>query len=36
MTVITRPISWIKAARKDFDEFPVPVQTETLRTLDDT
>lgn len=32
MTVI-RPISWIKAARKAFDDFPAPVQTATLRAL---
>ena len=31
MTATTRPISWIKAARKDFDDFPVPVQTDALR-----
>jgi phage-related protein len=28
-----RPISWIKAARKDFGSFPQPVQTEALRAL---
>ncbi len=33
MTATTRPISWIKAARKDFDDFPVPVQTDALRSL---
>jgi len=33
MTATTRPISWIKAARKDFDDFPVPVQTDALRAL---
>ena len=33
MTATTRPISWIKAARKDFESFPAPVQTETLRVL---
>jgi len=30
---VTRPISWIKAARKAYDDFPVPVQTATLRAL---
>ncbi|MCM2397753.1 type II toxin-antitoxin system RelE/ParE family toxin [Rhizobium sp. S95] len=29
----TRPISWIKAARKAFEEFPEAVQLETLRAL---
>ena len=29
----TRPISWIKAARKDFEVFPTPVQLEGLRSL---
>ena len=29
----TRPISWIKAARRDFEEFPRDVQTEALRAL---
>jgi phage-related protein len=29
----TRPISWIKVARKDFEGFPMPVQTEANRTL---
>lgn len=33
MTEITRPISWVKAARKAFGEFPMPVQTEALRAL---
>lgn len=33
MTITTRPISWIKAARKDFEDFPVPVQLETIRAL---
>lgn len=28
-----RPISWIKAAGKAFERFPVPVQLETLRAL---
>jgi len=30
---MTRPISWIKAARKDFDKFPEAVQIEALRAL---
>ena len=29
----TRPISWIKAARKDFEEFPEEAQLEILRAL---
>jgi phage-related protein len=29
----TRPISWIKAARRDFEEFPVGVQDNILRAL---
>ena len=29
----TRPISWIKAARKDFEEFPEDAQVEILRAL---
>ena len=33
MTRQTRPISWIKAARKDFDEFPKEVQTICLAAL---
>lgn len=33
MTEKTRPISWIKAARKDFEGFPMPVQTEANRAL---
>jgi len=33
MKETTRPISWVKLARKAFDEFPVPVQTEALRAL---
>jgi phage-related protein len=28
-----RPLSWIKAARKDFEDFPEPVQREALRAL---
>ena len=33
MTKITRPISWIKAARKAFEDFPAPVQKDALRSL---
>jgi phage-related protein len=33
MKETTRPISWIKAARKAFYEFPMPVQTAALRVL---
>jgi phage-related protein len=29
----TRPISWIKAARKDFEKFPEGARTEILRAL---
>ncbi len=29
----TRPVSWIKAARKDFEAFPSAVQLEGLRAL---
>ena len=29
----TRPISWIKAARKDFEAFPAEVQLEARRAL---
>ena len=29
----TRPISWIKAARKDFERFPVEAQTICLTAL---
>ena len=29
----TRPISWIKAAQKDFDQFPEPVKIDALRAL---
>ncbi|MEO5369251.1 MAG: type II toxin-antitoxin system RelE/ParE family toxin [Magnetococcus sp. DMHC-1] len=28
-----RPVSWIKAARKDFEDFPAPVQMDALRAL---
>jgi phage-related protein len=29
----SRPISWIKAARKAFEQFPQPVQLDALRAL---
>lgn len=29
----TRPISWIKAARKDFEEFPEGARLEILNAL---
>jgi len=29
----TRPVSWVKAARKDFEKFPEKVQTDALRAL---
>ena len=29
----TRPISWIKAARRDFEEFPEDVQSNMLSAL---
>ena len=29
----TRPVSWIKSARKDFEEFPAGAQDEMLRAL---
>jgi phage-related protein len=29
----SRPISWIKAARKDFEDFPVGAQIEMGRAL---
>jgi len=29
----TRPISWVKAARKDFEKFPQKVQTRALAAL---
>ena len=29
----TRPISWIKAARKDFDEFPEDVKSDMFDAL---
>ena len=33
MTRKTRPISWIKAARKDFERFPLEVQSICLSAL---
>ena len=33
MARTTRPISWIKAARKAFEAFPEAVQREALRAL---
>lgn len=33
MTRQTRPISWIKAARKDFEKFPLEAQTVCLTAL---
>jgi phage-related protein len=33
MTRQTRPISWIKAARKDFERFPAEAQTICLTAL---
>ena len=33
MTRQTRPISWIKAARKDFEKFPLEAQTTCLHAL---
>lgn len=33
MKQATRPISWIKAARKEYETFPAPVQLEGLRAL---
>jgi phage-related protein len=33
MTRKTRPISWIKAARKDFEKFPTEVQSVCLTAL---
>ena len=29
----TRPVSWIKAARRDFEDFPAGAQDEMLRAL---
>jgi phage-related protein len=33
MTLRTRPISWIKAARKEFERFPEEAQTVCLTAL---
>ena len=33
MTRNTRPISWVKAARKDFESFPEGARIEVLRAL---
>jgi phage-related protein len=33
MVDITRPVSWIRAARKTFETFPMRVQTNALRAL---
>lgn len=33
ITRTTRPISWIKAARKDFEKFPAEAQTVCLTAL---
>ncbi|MDR3798065.1 MAG: type II toxin-antitoxin system RelE/ParE family toxin [Terracidiphilus sp.] len=33
MALATRPISWIKAARKDFEKFPAEAQATCLRAL---
>lgn len=33
MSLITRPISWIKAAKKDFESFPKGVQLKMRRAL---
>jgi len=33
MALRTRPISWIKAALRDFQDFPEGAQTEILRAL---
>jgi phage-related protein len=33
MTRVTKPISWIKAARKDFEKFPAEAQTICLSAL---
>lgn len=30
---MTRPVSWIKSARKDFEEFPQAVQADILSAL---
>lgn len=33
MSEVARPISWLKAARKDFEEFPREVQLDMLTAL---
>lgn len=33
MTLRTRPVSWIKAARRDFDRFPKPVRNRIAAAL---
>ncbi len=33
MALATRPISWIKSARKDFEKFPAEAQTICLTAL---
>ena len=33
MRRVTRPISWIRAARKDFDAFPEPARIDFARAL---
>jgi len=33
MTRLTRPVSWIKAARKEFEKFPDAAQLVCLRAL---
>ena len=33
MPETSRSISWIKAARKDFEDFPAPVQLDAQRAL---
>ena len=30
---LTRPVSWLNAARRDFDQFPFDAQEEAWRTL---
>ena len=33
MAKVTRPISWLRGARKDFEAFPVAAQVELARAL---
>ena len=33
MTKTPRTVSWVRAARKDFEDFPAPAQIEGLRAL---